>query len=161
MDDTQWITHLQGRMAGAGWTPVGPDRSGTGWIAGAARFDPAGTGVSGPADSGPTAVAAVEKLYGQIVGELPQRPDEPRESDHELDGIPDQDLHELRTIRADFHRHGLNLSWSHPTAEVWVMRWTPHGDEVEEAGEYRGHDMTALEAARHAWERFGASRGGG
>ena len=48
------------------------------------------------------------------------------------------------------------------------MQWTPHevqttpaAGEGQDVGAYRGHDMTALEAAEHAWKKFGDSRGGG
>jgi hypothetical protein len=100
-------------------------------------------------------------------------PDEPelREGEafeHEFDDVPDGDQPAIRVIRDDFHRHGYTLEWLHPEAALWIMRWTPHEapttpvvGEGQDVGEYRGRDMTALEAAKHAWQKFGDSRGGG
>ena len=87
---------------------------------------------------------------------------------HEFDGVPDGDQPGIRVIRDDFHRHGYTLQWLHPEEAVWIMQWTPHEapttsavGEAQDVGEYRGHDMTALEAAEHAWAKFGGMRGGG
>jgi hypothetical protein len=171
MDDKQWIQHLKGRMTSAGWTLVGPDPSGEGWIAAAVRFEAGSTAASGPTGFGETAIRAVEDTYRQVVGDLPQRLDDPPEGEmleNEFGGIPEGDLHEFRTIRDDFHRHGYDFRWFHPATDVWIIQWTPHGGDVtpaygavQDVGEYRGHDMTALEAARHAWAKFQGARGGG
>jgi hypothetical protein len=163
MDDRQWIQHLQGRMTSAGWTPVGPDPSGEGWIAAAVRFEAGSTAAGGPTGFGETATRAVEDIYRQVVGDLPQRPEDLPEGEtveHEFGGIPDGDLREFRTIRDDFHRHGYDFRWFHPTPDVWIVQWTDYG-QVQDVGEYRGHDMTALDAARHAWAKFQGARGGG
>jgi hypothetical protein len=171
MDDEQWIKHLQGSMTSAGWTPVGPDASGRGWIAGALRFEEGSTAGSGPSGFGMTPAKAVENLYEQVLGELPHRPGELREGEsfeHEFDGIPDSDVSAIRVIRDDFHRHGYTLRWFHPMDTVWIMQWSPHEvptapvfGAAEEVGDYRGHDMTALEAAERAWSKFESLRGGG
>ena len=88
--------------------------------------------------------------------------------EHEFDGVPDRDLPAMRVIRDDFYRHGYTLRWFHPTDGLWIMQWSPYEvsttpalGEGQDVGEYRGHDMTALEAAEHAWAKFGGSRGGG
>ena len=165
MDDKQWIQHLREGMKSAGWTPVGPDPHGEGWIAGAVRFEAGSTGATGPTGFGKTATGAVEDTYRQVLGDVPHRPDEASE---EFGGIPYSDLTEIRGIRDDFHRHGYDLRWFHPTDAIWIMQWTPHSGhatpvygQVEDVGEYRGHDMTALEAARRAWQKFEGMRGGG
>ncbi len=165
MDDKQWIQHLREGMKSAGWTPVGPDPHGEGWIAGAVRFEAGSTGATGPTGFGKTATGAVEDTYRQVLGDVPHRPDEASE---EFGGIPYSDLTEIRGIRDDFHRHGYDLRWFHPTDAIWIMQWTPHSGhatpvygQVEDVGEYRGHDMTALEAARRAWQKFQGMRGGG
>ena len=87
---------------------------------------------------------------------------------HEFDDVPDADQPAIRVIRDDFHRHGYTLEWLHPEDALWIMRWTPHdapttpfAGECQDVGEYRGHDMTALDAAEHAWKKFGDARGGG
>ena len=171
MDDKQWIQYLQGCMTSAGWTPVGPEPREEGWIAGAVRFEAGSTAAGGPTGFGKTPTRAVEDTYRQVVGDLPDRQDDLQEGDtvaQELGGIPDADLHEFRTIRDDFHRHGYDFRWFHPTTDIWIIQWTAHsGDvtpvygQVQDVGEYRGHDMTALEAARHAWAKFQGTRGGG
>jgi hypothetical protein len=171
MDDRQWIQYLQGGMKSAGWTPVGPDQTGEGWISGAVRFEAGSTGATGPTGFGKTAIRAVEDTYRQVLGDLPHRPDDLRQGEafeREFEGIPDGDLNEIREIRDDFHRHGYDLRWFHPTDALWIMQWTPHSGyatpiygEVEDAGEYRGHDITALDAARRAWQKFQGMRGGG
>src|SRR6478736_3973530 len=74
MDDRQWIQHLQNGMKSAGWTPVGPDQTEEGWIAGAVRFQAGGTGASGPTGFGKTPTRAVEDTYRQVIGDLPHRP---------------------------------------------------------------------------------------
>jgi hypothetical protein len=88
--------------------------------------------------------------------------------EHEFDDVPGSDQPGIRVIRDDFHRHGYTLRWLHPDDAVWIMQWTPHevqttpaAGEGQDVGEYRGRDMTALEAAEHAWKKFGNSRGGG
>ena len=171
MDDKQRIEQLQGLIRNAGWTLVGPDPSGHGWIAGAVRLEPGSTGGHGPTGFGMSPVRAVENLYEQVIGELPHRPGERREGEsfeHEFDGIPDEDIPAIRSIRDDFHRHGYTLRWFHPTDARWIMQWSPHDvpttpvlGTVEDIGQYQGLDMTALEAAGHAWKKFGESRGGG
>ena len=170
MDDKQWIQHLREGMKSAGWTPVGPDPHGEGWIAGAVRFEAGSTGATGPTGFGKTATGAVEDTYRQVLGDVPHRPDDLRqgEASEEFGGIPHSDLTEIRGIRDDFHRHGYDLRWFHPTDAIWIMQWTPHSGlatpvygQVEDVGEYRGHDMTALEAARRAWQKFQGMRGGG
>jgi len=166
MDDQQWIQHLQEDMRHSGWTPVGPDRHGKGWIAGAVRFEAGSTSATGPTGYGETSASAVEETYKQVVGDLPDRPSDPFE--HEFDGIPEGDRNEIRGIRADFHRHGYDLRWFHPTDEVWIMQWTPHGGDitpvygqVEDVGEHRDHNVGAIDAARRAWAKFEGMRGGG
>jgi hypothetical protein len=171
MDDKQWIKHLQGGMTDAGWTPVGPDQSGDGWITGAVRFETGSTHATGPTGFGKTPIAAVEDLYQRVVGDLPHRPEPTgaREaSDQGFDGVPDSDIPGLTEISHDFHRHGYALRWFHPTSSNWIMQWTAHSGDVtpvygqtQDVGEYRGLDMSALEAARRAWAKFQAARGGG
>jgi hypothetical protein len=171
MDDRQWIQHLQDGMKTAGWTPVGPDQTGEGWIAGAVRFEVGSTEASGPSGFGKTPMRAVEDTYRQVLGDLPHRPDRLREGEgveHEFDGIPDPDVGEIRSIRADFHRHGYDLRWFQPADGGWSMQWTPHGGEVtpaygqvEDVGQFQGVDMSALQAARRAWDKFQGMRGGG
>ena len=75
MDDKEWIRHLQMRMASAGWTPVGPEPRGEGWIAAAVRFEASSTAPVGPTGVGETPARAVEDTYRQALGDLPQRPD--------------------------------------------------------------------------------------
>ncbi|MGN6391552.1 MAG: hypothetical protein ACTHM9_04800 [Gemmatimonadales bacterium] len=166
MNDPQWIQHLQEGMKTSGWTPVGPAPHGKGWIAGAVRFEEGSTGAHGPTGFGETPASAVEELYKEVVGDLPHRPADAFEN--EFEGIPLADQAELSDIRADFHRHGFELRWLHPMEQIWIMQWSPHVvpttpvfGQSEEVGEYRGHDMTAIEAARHAWAKFQGSRGGG
>jgi hypothetical protein len=171
IDDKQWIQHLHDGMKGAGWTPVGPDQTGEGWIAGAVRFEVGSTGARGPTGFGKTATRAVEDLYRQVLGDLPHRPDSLGEGEgfeDEFDGIPQADVSEIRSIRVDFHRHGYDLFWFHPTDSRWIMQWSPHGGEVtpvygqvEDVGQFQGVDMSALQAARRAWEKFQGMRGGG
>jgi len=88
--------------------------------------------------------------------------------EHEFDGIPDGDVSEICEIRDDFHRHGFDLRWLHPRDDTWIMQWTPHSSDVtpvygqvQDTGEVREHDMTALETARRAWAKFESMRGGG
>jgi hypothetical protein len=171
MDDRQWIQHLQNGMKSAGWTPVGPDQTEEGWIAGAVRFQAGGTGASGPTGFGKTPTRAVEDTYRQVIGDLPHRPDSLREGEgfeHEFDGVPDSDIEPLIEIRTDFHRHGYDLRWFHPADNRWIMQWTPHGGDVtpvydqgETIGEFQGVDMSALQAASRAWAKFQSLRGGG
>ena len=160
MDDQQWIKRLQDELVQAGWQPVGPDPSGEGWIAGAARIEPRQPSGTGPTGGGETPVRAVEDLYRRIVGDLPDRPDLLREGEtfeHELDGIPDSDLDDFNRIRDDFHREGHDLRWFHPRTDSWHMQWSPHG-EVEPDGEIVVHESTGLVAAGIAWEKFQASK---
>jgi hypothetical protein len=110
MDDKEWIQHLQDGMKRAGWTPVGPDQTGEGWIAGAVRFEAGSTGATGPTGFGKTPMRAVEDTYRQIAGDLPHRPGSLRDGEgfeHEFEGIPQADVNEIRSIRADCPRRHL------------------------------------------------------
>lgn len=171
MDDKEWIQHLQDGMKSAGWTPVGPEQTGEGWIAGAVRFEAGSTGATGPTGFGKTPARAVEKLYERVIGDLPHRPETLREGEgfaYEFEGIPQADVSEIQSIRADFHRHGYDFRWSHPTDNRWIMQWSAHGGEVtpvygqvEDVGQLQALDMSALDAARRAWDKFQGMRGGG
>ena len=171
MDDKEWIQHLQDGMKSAGWTPVGPDQTGEGWIAGAVRFEAGSTEASGPTGFGKTPVRAVEDTYRQIGRGSPAstlQPSRRRGLRARVRGHPQADVSEIRSIRADFHRHGYDLRWFHPADNRWIMQWTPHGGEVtpvhgqvEDVGQFQGMDVSALEAARRAWEKFQGMRGGG
>ena len=159
MDDEQWVKYLLGLIRDGGWTPVGPEPSGDGWIAGALRFEPRSSTGVGPTGGGRTRVRAVEDLYRHILGDLPYRRREGERFDHELDGIPDYDLGAFATVRDDFHREGYDLVWVHPMAHIWHMQWVPHGETTQEPNEVC-IGITALEAARSAWAVFQARRHG-
>ncbi|MGH3381090.1 MAG: hypothetical protein ACRDP6_40790 [Actinoallomurus sp.] len=161
MDDESWIKYLLGLIRDDGWTPVGPEPSGAGWIVGALRFEPRSSTGVGPTGGGRTRVRAVEDLYTHILGDLPHRRREGERFDHELDGIPDFDLEAFATVRDDFHREGYDLVWMHPMTYIWHVRCVPHGETPQAPNEvYVG--ITALEAARSAWAAFQTrSRGAG
>ena len=134
MDDRQWIQRLQNGMRTAGWTPVGPDQTGEGWIAGAVRFEAGSTEASGcPGSARRPRREPSKRRTGRSSEICRHRPDSLPEGEgfeHEFDGIPDADVGEIRSIRADFHRHGYDLRWFHPADGGWSMQWTPHGGEV-------------------------------
>ena len=75
MDDQQWIEHLRDEMEKKAWVVDDPEQGPTGWRAVAYPRSHAlrDAGIC-PTGYGRTAVQAVERVFFQTVGELPERP---------------------------------------------------------------------------------------